>query len=158
MDEIKFVHLFEVKEEQIIELMNNELVGKHLPLLARRFSVENCQTFLKAKKRLWDEQGFGPLAFLVNGEFAGWGGLQLEHGDADFAMVLHPKYWGCGRKIFNIFKDQAFNQMNLNSITTLFPPSRQNSRAIVRLGFINEGQLRVDGELFMRFRLNKTQR
>lgn len=157
MDEIKFVHLFEVKEEQIIDLMNNEMVGKQLPLLAKNFSAEKCRAFLKAKKQLWDEHGFGPWAFLIKGEFAGWGGLQPEHGDADFALVLHPKFWGWGQKIFNKVIDQAFNQLNLKSITVLLPPSRPNSKAIKRLGFIDDGQLIVDGEIFMRFRLTKSQ-
>jgi len=154
MDEIKFVHLFEVDEEQIIELMNNEMVGKQLPLLADGFSAENCRAFLKAKKQLWDEHGFGPWAFLIKGEFAGWGGLQPEHEDVEFALVLHPKYWGWGRKIFNKVKDRAFNQLKLNSITILFPPSRPNSKAIARLGFADDGQLTVDGVLFKRFRLS----
>jgi len=155
MDEIKFVHLFEVKEEQIIDLMNNKIVGKQLPLLSEGFSSENCRAFLKIKKQLWEEHGFGPWAFLIKGEFAGWGGLQPENGEADFALILHPKFWGWGRKIFNEVKDRAFNQMNLNSITILLPPSRPNSRAITRLGFIDDGQLTIDGELFLRFRLNK---
>ena len=104
MAEIKFVHLGEIDEARIIELMNNELVGKQLPLLANGFSVQNCRDFLKAKKQLWDDNGYGPWAFLINNEFAGWGGLQAEQGDADFALVLHPKFWGWGRKIFNKIK------------------------------------------------------
>lgn len=42
MEEIKFVHLFEVNEDLIIHLMNNEMVGKQLPLLLEGFSAENC--------------------------------------------------------------------------------------------------------------------
>ena len=34
MEEIRFVHLSEVNQQQIIDLMNNEMVGKQLPLLA----------------------------------------------------------------------------------------------------------------------------
>jgi len=157
MVEIQFVHLFEIMEEQIIDLMNNEMVGKQMPLLTEGFSAEQCRAFLEAKKQLWDNHGFGPWAFLVNGEFAGWGGLQPEHGDADFALVLHPKFWGWGRKIFNIVKDQAFNQMNLTSITILLPPGRKNSKALARLGFTDDGQLIVDDVLFMRFRLSNSQ-
>lgn len=157
MNEIQFVQLGEVHEEKIIDLMNNELVGLQMPLLAEGFSIEQCRAFLQAKKKLWEEHGFGPWAFIINGEFAGWGGLQPEHGDADFALVLHPNFWGWGRKIFNKIKDQAFNQMNLESITILFPPSRTNSRAITRLGFINDGRLNVDGESFIKFRLKKPQ-
>ena len=135
--------------------MNNDLVGEHLPLLIEGFSAQKCQAFLKAKKKLWDEHGFGPWAFLIKDEFAGWGGLQPEHGEADFALVLHPKFWGWGRKIFNKVKDQAFNKMNFDAITILLPPERPNSKAVMRLGFVNDGELIVDGELFKRFRLAK---
>lgn len=156
MENIRFVQLDEIEEEQIIDLMNNEQVGKQLPLLVEGFSAESCHVFLKAKRQLWDEHGFGPQAILINGGFAGWGGLQPEHGEADFALILHPKFWGWGRKIFNKIKVQAFNQMNLKTITILLPPSRPNSKAITRLGFIEDGQLTVNGELFTRFRLTKS--
>ena len=157
MDEIRFVQLCEVDQQQIIDLMNNEMVGKQLPLLANGFSAANCRAFLKAKKQLWDQYGYGPWAFLINGEFAGWGGLQPENGDADFALVLHPRFWGWGRRIFNQIKDQAFNQMQLDSITILLPPSRSNSKAVTRFGFIEEGQLTIDDETFLKFRLHKAE-
>jgi RimJ/RimL family protein N-acetyltransferase len=155
MSEIKFVHLYEVEEEKIIDLMNNGSVAKYLPLLSGEFSEEDCRTFLKAKKKLWKEHGFGPWAFLIDQEFAGWGGLQPEQGEADFALILHPKYWGWGLKIFREVEDRAFNDMNLSSITALLPPNRQNSKAITRFGFIEEGELKIDGKIFRKFRLNK---
>jgi [ribosomal protein S5]-alanine N-acetyltransferase len=155
MNDIKFVNLDEIKEEKLIELMNNSLVKKQMPLLANGFSAENCKDFLHAKRQLWNDYGFGPWAFNIRGEFAGWGGVQPEQGEADFALVLHPKFWGWGRKIFEKVKEQAFNQMNLESIIILFPSTRTNSGAISRLGFINDGELNVGGECFRRFRLSK---
>jgi len=154
MDVIKFTHLSEIEERQIIELMNNGFVAKHLPLLVEGFSVKDCRDFIKAKERLWDEHGFGPWAILIKDEFAGWGGLQPEHGEADFALVLHPKYWGWGRKIFNKVKDQSFNEMNLRSITILLPPDRPNSKAVKRLGFVEDGELTIEDKIFLRFRLS----
>ena len=44
-------------------------------------------------------------------------------------------------------------EMGLEVMKILFPPSRPNSKAIYRLGFVEDGQLVVDGEAFMRFRL-----
>lgn len=155
MEDVQFVQLSQIKKELIIDLMNDEMVGKQLPLLSNGFSHEDYDAFLKAKKQLWDEHGFGPWAFLIQGNFAGWGGLQPEQGEADFALVLHPKFWGWGRKIFNKVKDQAFGQMNLDSITALLPPSRQNAKAITRLGFVLDGQLSIEGEVFTRFRLTR---
>ncbi|MGH1376998.1 MAG: GNAT family N-acetyltransferase [Alphaproteobacteria bacterium] len=155
MDELRLISLFDVGEQKIIDLMNNEMVGKQLPLLADGFSDEYCRSFLREKKQLWDEYGFGPWAFFIKDEFAGWGGLQPEHGDADFALVLHPKFWGWGRQIFDRVKYQAFNEMKLDSITILLPPSRSNSRAVTRLGFFEDGELTVSGEMFTRYRLTK---
>ncbi len=151
---IEFAKLGDVKEELIIELMNNDQVGLQMPLLRDGFSSEQCQQFLLAKQQLWREHGYGPWAFLIDGEFAGWGGLQPEQGDADFALVLHPDYWGWGRKIFEKVKVWAFEDMGLHSITILLPPSRPNSKAVHRLGFVDDGELNVDGETFLRFRLN----
>lgn len=154
MNEIEFVHLSEIDEQDIIELMNNDEVGKLLSLLQGGFTAADCKAFVKAKTQLWDAHGFGPWAFVIEGEFAGWGGIQPEKGEADFALVLHPNFWGWGVKIFNKIRDQAFNEMNRESITILFPPTRKNSRAIMRYGFVEDGQMEIDGEIFLKFRLS----
>ena len=155
MDELTFVKLSEINEEDIINLMNNKEVGKLLPLLTGEFSTEDCKAFLKSKKDLWDKHGYGPWAFIIDGTFAGSGGLQYEQGEADFALILHPNFWGWGRKIFNKIKAQAFNENNIDSITILFPPNRTNSKAIIKLGFKEDGKLDVNDEIFIRYRLSK---
>lgn len=152
MNEIKLVRLQEIEEEKIIELMNNESVQNQMPLLPKTFSKEDCQKFIEAKQKLWDDFGYGPWAILIKDKFAGWGGLQPEHGDADFALVLHPQYWGWGKKIFYRIKDWAYNETQISSITVLFPPSRKNSSAILYLGFVRDGEVIIDGERFFRFR------
>lgn len=156
MDEIQFVHLGEIAEEQIIDLMNNEKVAAYMPLLAGGFDTEQCKAFLKAKQQLWEEHGYGPWAILINGEFAGWGGVQPENGEADFGLVLHPRFWGWGRRIFNEVIGYAFNEMNLPSTTILLPPSRPNTGAVARLGFVSDGQVNIDAKIFRRFRLTRT--
>lgn len=153
VDEIEFLSLSDIGEADIIALMNNPLVGKQMPLLAGGFSAEDCRAFLAAKQKLWDEHGFGPWAFCINGAFAGWGGLQPQDGDADFALVLHPDYWGWGWKIFKKVRERAFGPMQLASITILLPPSRPNTKAVRRGGFVQDGELVVGGARFLRFRL-----
>jgi len=46
MAKIEFVHLSEINEKDIIKLMNNEIVGKQLPLLVDGFSMDQCLEFL----------------------------------------------------------------------------------------------------------------
>lgn len=154
MHEIEFVPLPNVGEGPLIELMNDPAVRKHLPLAAGAFTPDACRAFLRAKQALWDAHGYGPWAFYIHGDFAGWGGLQPEHGDADFALVLSPKFWGWGRRIFRAVVERAFGHMKLPSITALLPPSRLNARVLTRLGFVADGQVLVDGQRFLRFRLD----
>lgn len=152
---LKFVALSEVAVADIMDLMNNPQVGAHLPLLTGHFSQDDCQKFLVAKQQLWDAYGFGPWAFLIDGAFAGWGGLQPEAGEADFALVLHPKFWGWGLKIFKRVKEEAFGPMQLGSITILLPPERKNAKAVTRMGFVEEGELTINGAVFRKFRLSR---
>lgn len=156
MDAIQFVPLNSVREEEIIALMNEERVGRLLPLLVGEFTAEDCRAFIAAKQALWDTHGYGPWAFVINGKFAGWGGLQAEAGDADFALILHPQFWGWGRKIYQRIVADAFERMQLDSITILFPPTRTNARAIERLGFVADGEVIVDDETFHRYRLHQS--
>lgn len=156
MDAIQFVPLFQVEKKCVIDLMNNKKVARYLPLLKRTFTDEDCEDFIRAKKNLWDEHGFGPWAFIIHNEFAGWGGLQPEQADVDFALVLHPNYWGWGIKIFNQVKHQALHQMGLDSFTILLPPNRANSNAVKRFGFFYDGQLEINNTLFSRFRIFKS--
>ncbi|PSW03813.1 N-acetyltransferase [Photobacterium rosenbergii] len=153
MSNVQLVSLWDVERQKLIDLMNNVQVRAQLPLLTNVFTQASCTVFLEAKQQLWDEHGYGPWAFMINGEFAGWGGLQPESGEADFALVLHPDYWGYGLKIFKLFERIAFDEMNLSSMTALFPPSRKNWRALIRFGFIKEQELVVNERTFIRFRL-----
>jgi len=150
---LTFVHLNTIPCQEFIELMNHKDVGKQMPLLSEGFSEETYQGFLEAKTKMWQEHGYGPWAFKIDGQFAGWGGLQAEQGDVDFALVLHPNYWGWGRIIYQAIINQAFNSLNMSSITILFPPTRTNWRAITKLGFKEDGTQTVNQYKFTRYRL-----
>jgi hypothetical protein len=153
MATISYCRLNEVNKDEIISLMNCPQVGRLLPLLTEPFNDEICEGFVKTKEQLWAEHGYGPKAVLIDGQFAGWGGLQAEEGEVDFALILHPSYWGYGRQIYADFLHDAFHRMEVPSITILFPPTRTNQRAISRLGFISDGMMEVDGHQFHRYRL-----
>ena len=157
MSRLTFHPLDEILQDQVIALMNDEMVGKQLPLLAGGFSEQDYHHFIAAKQALWDNHGYGPWAFCIDGQFAGWGGLQPEQGEADFALVLHPDFWGWGRRIFQRILDQAFEEMKLDSVTILLPPSRPNSKAVKRFGFKEDGVVEVAGEGFERYRLTADQ-
>ena len=152
---IEFKRLSEVEKSEIIDLMNNSLVRRQMPLLKDDFNEILCDKFISAKEQLWTEYGYGPWAFVINNRFAGWGGLQPENGEADLALVLHPDYWGVGKVLYKEIINRAFGEMGLNSITILLPPTRTRNNALLRLGFKKDGELEIDNEQFFKFRLVK---
>jgi len=80
--------------------------------------------------------------------------LQYEEGDADLALVLHPKFWGSGKAIYQEIVKRAFTGLGLNSITILLPPSRTRIKGILKLGFRPDGALDIEGTRFLRYRLH----
>lgn len=69
--------------------------------------------------------------------------------------MLHPQYWGFGKKIFNEIIRIAFNEMGMESITILLPPTRNKFKGVYLLGFELESEIMLSGELFIKYRLYK---
>ena len=154
---IVFKRLTDVAATDIIDLMNHPLVTRQMPLATHIcFDEATCDAFIAAKERLWSLHGYGPWAFVIDGRFAGWGGLQTESGDADLALVLHPDYWGVGKILYANIIERAFSDMNLDAVTILLPTTRVRIRAVLRLGFLPDGYLDISGERFVRYRLTKS--
>jgi RimJ/RimL family protein N-acetyltransferase len=152
-EKIVFKRLSEVDPGVIIELMNDPVVRRHLPLARGHFGPAECETFVAVKERMWEESGYGPWAFVINDEFVGWGGLQPEGDDADVGLVLHPDHWGTGRVLYERIIGYAFAGLGLSSVTALLPPSRTHVAGILRLGFRRDGEIFLEGERFIRYRL-----
>ncbi|MGM1003108.1 GNAT family N-acetyltransferase [Acinetobacter haemolyticus] len=153
---IHFERLSHIDIKDIIEINTNERVLEQMPLAQDIvFDHQQCIAWVKAKEKHWDEYGYGIWAFLLGDNFVGWGGLQFENGDPDLALVLHPRYWGLGKKIFKQIVNIAFNEYKFNSITILLLPSRNKLKAIYLLGFKFDGEVTIDNQLFIRYRLYK---
>jgi [ribosomal protein S5]-alanine N-acetyltransferase len=150
---IEFKQLAEISQSEIIALMNHPLVRRQMPLLAGHFDEAACDSFVAAKMKLWSEHGYGPWAFVAGSQFIGWGGLQPEGGEADLALVLHPNYWGIGKKLYRKIIHKAFVEMSLPSVTVLFPASRTRVNGLLRLGFKEETEVDLAGHCFIRYRL-----
>ena len=150
---IAFKRLPEVDPADLIALMNDPLVRRHLPLARGTFGVAECARFVAAKERIWAEHGYGPWAFVIDGEFAGWGGLQPEGDEVDLGMVLRPRHWGAGRALYERLLAEAFGEMRLASVMILLPPSRVRVSGVLRLGFRPAGEMEIGGARFIRYRL-----
>ncbi len=153
---LELKRMSEIDCSEYVALNTNPLVMRQMPLSSGDFDEEACRGWIAGKEQIWEEHGYGPWAFVIDGKFAGWGGLQPEEGDADLGLVLHPDYWGCGKMIYDEIIRRAFEEMGLESVTILFPPTRTRVKGILRLGFQPDGEVEVAGERFIRYRLHKS--
>lgn len=152
-ERIVLTRLREIAPALIIELMNDSRVRRHLPLATGDFGPAECTAFVLSKEKMWTEHGYGPWAIVIDGNFAGWGGLQPEGSDVDVGLVLHPSHWGEGQHLYRRFIGYAFEKLGQDSVITLLPQSRRNVGAIFRLGFRRDGGMVLDGVRFRRYRL-----
>lgn len=150
---LEFVRLRDIDRAEIVALHTNPRVRHQIPLSDGSLDDAKCKAWVEGKEAQWEEHGYGPWAFLIDGEFAGWGGLQYEEGDADLGLVLHPDHWGMGKTIYQEIIGRAFGAMGFESLIILLPPSRQRIRGILRLGFEPDGEVEIHGERFLRYRL-----
>lgn len=151
--DLKLVRLSEIELTDIMALHTDPRVLRHLPLASGTFDEFECKRWRESKEAQWEANGYGPWGILIGGAFAGWGGLQYEMGDADLALVLSPDYWGYGKAIYRKIIGIAFEELGLESVTALLPPSRGQADGLLRLGFVADGQIDISGSLFNRYRL-----
>ncbi|MEO1393333.1 MAG: GNAT family N-acetyltransferase [Cyanobacteria bacterium J06634_5] len=152
-DRIAFTRLTKIPLEAIIDLMNDPAVRRHLPLAQDEFGDVECDHFVANKERMWEERGFGPWAFVLDDQFIGWGGLQPEGDDVDVGLVLSQKYWGAGPALYRRILTYAFEELCVDSVTALLPPSRTRVSAMRRLGFRKDGEIEIQDQRFIRYRL-----
>ncbi|MCB1955307.1 MAG: GNAT family N-acetyltransferase [Rhodocyclaceae bacterium] len=150
---IDLVGLESVAPEAIVALHADPQVRRHLPLATDDFDLAACREWIIHKRALWDRHGYGPWAILVDGAFAGWGGLQPEGGEPDLALVLSPRHWGQGPAIVRHMLHWAFECRRLPAVTALLPLSRVRQGGMQRLGFEACGQYQLGAARFVRYRL-----
>lgn len=152
---ISFTPLQEIDPGHVIDLMNDPDVRRHLPLARGHFGMREYERFIAAKNRIWDENGYGPWAFVLDEEFVGWGGLQPEGDDVDVGLVLRRAHWGAGPVLYARLVERAFETLGVDSVIALLPESRTRVSAMRRLGFVEDGSVTMGDVVFNRYRLSR---
>jgi hypothetical protein len=140
----------DVPIEHWMTLLNHPDVVRHMPLADANWNEEAVAAWIRGKDSQWIENGYGPLAIRIDHDFAGWGGFQQEDGEADFALVLFPGYWGRGGQIFHHFMSHRM-ELGIETVSILLPPSRLRTRGLRRLGFEYVGDVEHGEQRFLKF-------
>lgn len=75
--------LCEAPRSGLMALTKDPRLVRQMPLSSPPFAGIDCDEALAAR----EEHGYGPSAIEVERQFAGWGGLEPEQGEADFGWA-----------------------------------------------------------------------
>ena len=76
--DITFARLADVEPTVIAAHMSDRRVAAHMPLLTSEWDATVAEKFIATKEEYWQRDGLGHWAFLLNGDYVGWGGFQKE--------------------------------------------------------------------------------
>ncbi len=151
---ITFVPLSSIDLEELRALNTDPQVMRHMPLAdPGPMSPDELRDWVAGKEAITQQHGFGPQAILLDGDFAGWGGIEPDDAGASISLVLSPAFWGRGREILNVLLEEAFGRLGLPYVLVEFPPTRTRVRGLLRLGFREVGDRTIEGERFVVYRL-----
>lgn len=99
MKNIEYVDLQNLNRIEILNILNKQKVRNHL-VAHDQFDEALLDEWIKGKVIVNQTCGCKVKGIKVDGTTAGWCGIQLEDGSYELAIVLDPKYWGVGLKVF----------------------------------------------------------
>jgi RimJ/RimL family protein N-acetyltransferase len=150
-----FVPLSSIDLEELRALNTDPQVMRHMPLAdPEPMSPDELRDWVAGKEAITRQHGFGPQAILLDGDFAGWGGIEPDDAGASISLVLFPAFWGRGREILDVLLEEAFGRLGLPYVLVEFPPTRTRVRGLLRLGFREVGDRTIEGERFVVYRLD----
>ncbi|WP_428033217.1 GNAT family N-acetyltransferase [Amphritea sp.] len=99
MSEIEYSLFGNVNPEEMMGIVNEDSLRVHL-IDHPYFDVISLQAWMEEKIRVDSTQGCRIRAVYIDGELAGWCGIQPDDNGFELAIVITKKFWGFGIPIF----------------------------------------------------------
>jgi hypothetical protein len=100
MSLLNYCGLEEVKEDELLALLNDERIREHL-VEHDTFDKIKLRSWVEEKGELNDIEGCRIRAIKQNDMLIGWCGIQLEGNDYELAIIISSSHWGVGKRVFN---------------------------------------------------------
>ena len=140
--------------EQYRALITDPAVTKHMPLAMSNYTDEWIRNWVISKSNTWDDESLGPWSIWVEGEFAGWAGLEPDGDDLSLGIVTHKRYWGLGREIVAEVVKKWPKTLTSNRIVVEFPLSRKSGKWASKLPISLIGGIEIEGQVFEKYELD----
>lgn len=131
MSEIKFLFFNQVNPEEFLAIVNEESLRIHL-IDHPYFNAASLQAWMENKIRVDAIQGCRIRAVNIDGELAGWCGIQPDDNGFELAIVISKKFWGFGIPIFKMLICWA-NELGHKEILFHLLDSRPEYKALNKM-------------------------
>ncbi|MEO1901127.1 MAG: GNAT family N-acetyltransferase [Alcanivorax sp.] len=131
MKNLEFVALDRVEPEALLGLMNQEPLRRHLVNHAH-FDSAGIRGWVQEKLTVNALPGCRVRAIRVDGNLAGWCGIQPDDHGFELAIVLSHKAWGRGIAVFRTLMDWA-SEFGHEEVVFHLLDSRPEYRSLARM-------------------------
>jgi len=150
---IQLKNLDEVNPNELLNVLSNPRIAKHLPLFDPNIDLAWIENWVKNKLSQWSIPELGPYAILQNNQVVGWGGYQPDEEVAELAIVLIPSAWGIGEEVAKEI-EYRWEKFGDGRKRVFYLPHTRNLELISsRLGAKRVGSTEVSGIKFEIFEL-----
>lgn len=150
MKKYSLVKFDEVNPSDFMPLLNGKKTKKHL-IDHKPFTHESVTSWINTKKDMDVTPGCRVRAIVVADSLAGWCAIQMEGSEYEMAVVIHEKYWGMGKKIFQEVMAWA-KELEHKMILIHFLHTRPRYKFLEKMA-IAVYETRVYGEIFTSYKL-----
>ena len=126
---IRFKDLFSPSTNHWLDLFNNKKVRRHMPLAEVSVDADWINNWINHKVAASENSPFKIHSIWINGNFAGWAGIQVDNEDYELAIVLSPNYWGAGKILFQKLINE-FEDSEVDKNLYIYLPLTRNTRQI----------------------------
>ena len=120
-----------VSASAMADFLNQPQIRTHLiehPL----FDEPAAQSWMNSKQALDQKPGCRLRLVFIDGEFAGWCGIQPDEQGVELAIVIAPGFWGAGIRIFKTMLQWA-SELRHEWVVFHLLDSRKQYRALAKL-------------------------
>lgn len=154
MSSFELVPLDSVKVDELLKVLSDPRISKHLPLFDSNIDIDWVRNWVYSKSTQWQDSRLGPYAVLVESEVVGWAGYQPDGELAELAIVLKPSAWGLGMDVIEAVNGLWIEHGDGRKRVFYLPESRNAELVSTRFGIRLAGKTEVAGHKFNVFEFN----
>ena len=151
---LRFVRLTEVSTADLVGLLNHPDVRRHMPLAGNEMLEAEVAAWVAGKERLWEEHGYGPYAFVLDGKLVGWAGFSPRKGRWIWVSCSIRDIGGAARRFSGGWPTRRLGRWARSRSSLIRLPRAGRACAASRLG-LEPMASPVHGVPFRRYRLRR---